>query len=503
MYSFSNEVPKKEKVLLEIKKKSETKEAEGLEEEVNSTENSLVEETDESKSRVCNISECPHNKYGKFDECKKHFMERHRKNGKFKWSPSKNGFKSLKDILKCYGHVYYFGDITIDHLNSGIRSKFPLTCIDCDYYWMPTINGLINKGTGCPDCSGCAPMNLERFKKKMEKRPEIDISEVKKEHVINSRSNVPVSCKACGHSWCPVVFSLTGKNMTGCPECAENIRYNLERFKSKMRNRPEIDISGVKEEHISGHKSHVPVKCVVCDYGWSPSIDDLVNMESGCPSCCRQIPWTYKRFKEEMKEKRPDIDISNVKKEHVNKGGKSKVPVKCRKCKHSWLSTIIGLIQKQSGCPKCNLSRAVRAIMKYLDDLGVNHEEEKTFEGLVFESCLRIDIYIPTFPGVSLPICLEYDGNRLGSHFRYSNEEEKESHFLTVKRDQIKDNYIMSNGMHMVRIPYTCFPNYLIEKLYIALDATFAYLKTRSKPRLYWADWTPYEKRDEQLTAED
>jgi hypothetical protein len=163
---------------------------------------------------------------------------------------------------------------------------------------------------------------------------------------------------------------------------------------------------------------------------------------------------------------------------------------------------IYGVIVKETGTDEnevINSSKAIKVITKYFDDLKIIHREEKTFEGLIDKGNLRIDIYIPRFPDIDFPICIEYDGNYPGSHFSYIDETGKQNHISTVKRDKIKDKFALDNRMHMVRIPYTCFSNNSIEQLVENLELAFEFLKSKKEPFLYLADVEPYRERDDYL----
>ena len=646
-------------------------------------------------SNTCNVSKCKNKKHGKFDECKGHFMERHRKGPRFKWSPPEAGFKTITNILKCYPDIYGFDTVEVRHVQNGVQSKIPLTCLSCGEEWLPCTNDLINHGRGCPFCAGVAPWTFPRIQKEMKERPEIDMSKVTEDHIKGIRSELPVSCTDCDYAWNPSIESLV-VNKSKCPQCNGRVRWCLDKLHKEMENRPEIDLSQVTEEHInkgrdshipalckkcnytwkptirslvtkgagcercggyakwtlkliheralarpeidfsevkaehidngkesripvsckkSGHKwwpsihtlfngghgcskcygndpytlsrfqykmedrkeidisqvreehiqnsksripvscihchyeweptianlvsgsgcidcaglvrwclarfrramkhrttidisrvtendiknnrSHVPVFCKECGHSWKPSICTLINSGCGCPNCAGKLPITLQTFSKRMEDS-PEIDLSEVAEEHFG-SIKNRVPVSCADCGHSWCPSISSLINGRRGCPKCKSSKGVKAITSYLDKLGIEYEQEITFEGLSYHDKLKIDIYIEKFPGINRPICIEYDGDYPGSHFFYRDEAEMERHRITVKRDKIKDDFVTTNRMHMIRIPYTCFVKNSIEQMSDTLDESFNYLKLKKKSCLYLADKELYEERDSNL----
>ena len=591
----------------------------------------IREEIEPNKdNRYCNVENCKEKKHGRFDECKDHFMKRHRKGSNFKWSPPEVGYKTIMDILECYPHVYSTNQISKNDIKNGKDSKISISCIKCNHKWKVTVGHLINSGTSCPECAGSIRWNLERFKNRMSERTNINISRIKEKDILNQNSHVKVSCNTCHHEWSPTIGHLTGdktgcpscaghipwnlKSFTkamkkfpninisgveekdiinensrvrvfcnrcnhlwspiisslvrghgcsacygnipwslkrfkeamrerkeinidrviedhikgekskiplscnicsyewnpllstvtnklhGCPNCAGNAPYTLEMFKARMLDRPEINISGVTKEHIKGAKSKIPIKCNECNYDWECGIYHLIKDKSGCPNCSNKAPYSLKIFLEKISN-RDDIDITKVREEHIENCG-SCIPIKCKRCKFKWNPKISSLVHKKSGCPRCKTSKAIRFMTKYFTVSEIDFEIEKIFENLVYINKLRVDIYIPEMEGIKYPICVEYDGDFPGSHFSYETDEERERHILTVKRDKIKDKYAKDNKMHMIRIPYTCFPNNSEEKLKETLEEALEILKTKKKPFLCLMDEELYKRRDENLLEE-
>lgn len=394
----------------------------------------IREEIEPNKdNRYCNVENCKEKKHGKFDECKEHFLERHKEGNKFRWSPAEVGYKTVINTLKCYPHIYKTEKIRIDQITTGSYSKIEVICSVCSYSWFVAICNLFGGVSGCPDCAGLAPWTLERLLKRMSNRKDLDLNKIKEHHIKTNSSHLPVSCRNCDYAWNPILSDLVNKNY-GCPDCGGKLRWTLERFQKKMLNRKEINISLVKEDHIKSENGYVPVSCLKCGHKWKPSIKGLISMKTGCP--------------------------------------------------------------------KCKNSKGIRCLEEHLNFLNIGFEIEKKFKNLHLEDKLRVDIYIPKMEGIKYPIFLEFDGDFPGSHFSYRNDREKERHILTVKRDKIKDNYAMNNKMHMIRIPYTCFPKNSEEKLKETLEEALGILKTKKKPYLCLMDEDLYRRRDENLSKE-
>ena len=187
-----------------------------------------------------------------------------------------------------------FSRVTESHITEGNNSKIPLTCYKCKYQWEPTINSVINGNKGCPDCTGHVPYTLERFLKKVEelqKTDTIDFSQVTESHITEGvHSHIPLTCKKCSHQWRPTIHSVINGGH-GCPDCADRVPYTLERVLQKaetLKRTDMIDFSRVNDSVITkGCYSHIPLTCKKCGHRWEPTINSVINHNTGCPRCRR------------------------------------------------------------------------------------------------------------------------------------------------------------------------------------------------------------------------
>lgn len=99
------------------------------------------------------------------------------------------------------------------------------------------------------------------------------------------------------------------------------------------------------------------------------------------------------------------------------------------------------------GCVK---SRGENKISEYLDNLGLQHIRQHTFDDCRDVRPLRFDFYVP-----ALNMCIEYDG---AHHFYpvdyagFGEDWAEEEHVRTKLHDSIKDEYCSNNGIKMVRV---------------------------------------------------
>ena len=115
------------------------------------------------------------------------------------------------------------------------------------------------------------------------------------------------------------------------------------------------------------------------------------------------------------------------------------------------------------GCPYCFdtkkfvFSKGEKSIEKVLQDLNVAYLPQYTFENCRDKNMLPFDFYLP-----DLNKCIEYDGQH---HYHpvtfngVSKERAKENHLITLKHDEMKNQYCESNNIELLRIPYYDFKN--------------------------------------------
>jgi len=432
----------------------------------------------------------------------------HQCNGTVKWN-----LERLKAALENRPEIDT-SLVTEEHIRSN-RSVIPLRCTNCSYEWSPNISNL-TRGSQCPQCVGKVPWNLKNFLEAMENEPDIDTSLVTEEHINGNKSHVPLLCKVCNYNWSPSIDKIMhGRN---CPNCSGHARWDLKRFKSSMEDRVEIDISLVKEEHINGCNSHIPLLCAICKYSWETSITSVFHGGHGCPQCSKNAKWDLKRFTSAM-ESRTDIDISLVTEDHINgcnsriplicklcnynwspsighvvnsgsscpecygnirwnlerfrtamesrkeidtslvteehiNNSKSHVPLLCKKCNHQWCPVIGSVINSKRGCPSCRSSKGEQAIVNILNEYQIPYTREITFSSLPRK---RFDF---SFKYNDKDCLLEFDG---GQHFFYNSFFHTDEYEFKERQeiDRVKTLHALANGYTLIRIDFTQIDNIL------------------------------------------
>lgn len=458
----------------------------------------------------CIVQECTTQRHGPFPECKEHFHIRHREgNTTYRFTPARKGFMKFKGILDCYPKLFDTSLMREEQINNGKDSKPTIKCMICKFdRWTPTISHLLNDGTKCSSCSGAFLYDLQYLLFKTQKIEWLDFSGIKETDINDGcHSRIKPTCKNCGYSWITSIRSII-QNESRCPDCCGHMAINSkERLIRRLQDKPElfeqINLDRVTDDHIHNVDSVIPAGCNKCGYEWDIIIRYLLQ-STGCKRCAQKIPWNLDRVIATISVSNPKIRINrNTLNNICITTAQSMLDIECI-CGAQWSSSVIDFIHSRNGkCINCDppppRSLGMNYIISVLDLRGIKYLLEKKFEELKDIEHLRMDIFILHTP---FSINIEFDGNYPGSHFKYlkNDEESKQNHIRTVRRDRIKDAFCQANNIHSLRIPFTCFPRSVtIKQIDELLWKEFIFLSNCIKPTIRYADPTPYIKRDEHL----
>ncbi len=179
-------------------------------------------------------------------------------------------------------------------------------------------------------------------------------------------------CSKCNHEWKTSIAERTGRDKTGCPECAK-IRGGINRRKSNLRRNGSIAITNpellkrwnyernsVSPEQITeGSGEKFWWKCDKCGYEWE-SVISHVKRTAGCPYCNHKVVITGKNdiatlYPELMDEwdfeSNAELDPTKI-----SKGSGKRANWICKECGHKW-SAAIHTRTGGSGCPRCAIEK--------------------------------------------------------------------------------------------------------------------------------------------------
>lgn len=164
-----------------------------------------------------------------------------------------------------------------------------------------------------------------------------------------------------------------------------------------------------------------------------------------CPACKGNKKLTTEEFiirASEIHDDKYDYIFSNV------NGSRNKVKIICPT--HGEFMQVVDSHLRGHGCPKCNESKGEKLIKWYLDKIGIEFQQEKTFDGCVDIRKLRFDFYLPNYNS-----CIEFDGIHHFEVIEYGDGKLKD----TIKKDNIKNKFCNDNNIPLLRIKYTDIDN--------------------------------------------
>jgi predicted Zn-ribbon and HTH transcriptional regulator/very-short-patch-repair endonuclease len=431
---------------------------------------------------TCCEPTCDDDAHGVFPSCKRHL----RGSARFRWTPPSTGLATLQNIPHIHD-IFDLSDVTEAHIDAGKRSHVPLICKVCEYAWSPMISDVIHGGTGCPDCGGNVPLTLDRLLQRartLKKTELIDFGAVTEDHIdTGTRSHIPLQCKKCKYAWSPMINDVIHGD-TGCPYCATNGPYTIERLLKRARalNKTEsIDFGEVTEDHIdTGTRSRVPLLCKKCKFEWSTRISNIIHGHTGCPDCAGQAPYTIDRLLQRARllKKTELIDFGNVTEAHIVAGNQSHIPLRCRKCKFEWLPTISNVLNKNSGCPKCRTSKMEAHGMKTLASIqSTSSLDPRHWQILHFEPQFRLEgsqhrpgymgstttaqkadfmLRVRIADGTVRTVVLELDGQQHFQQVYFGGGVDTATALQKRRHDDLqKDLYCKERGWCILRISYS------------------------------------------------
>lgn len=263
-------------------------------------------------------------------------------------------------------------------------------------------------------------------------------------------------------------------------------RYTLDIFleRAEAAHDKKFNYSQVKEHHINGAESNVPITCNVCYYEWEPTINNHLNGKRGCPDCAGNAPWTLQRFLTKAKKIHGDkYDYSCITEDHI-KNSKSRIPIICRNCQDSLLPDISHHINRKSGCQRCCFNKGSKVALEWLKSI-----EER--EGIIIQCSISPmgEFRIRTPNGrhykadgyhASTNTIYEYYGDYWhGNPKIYNlsdiNKTKKKSYGELYQRTIDRENYIKSLGYNLVIKWGTDFD---VHKFLLSFDEVIAKLNT-------------------------
>lgn len=166
----------------------------------------------------------------------------------------------------------------------GSTSKAVCRCEIDGYEWSTRIKDLVNKGTGCPQCSGNRKLTAEEYVERINAKPNVRFVRWDGEFKGN-KSKAVCHCEIDGYEWSATATSLTAKN-SRCPKCCGTLNQTPEEYIERINARPNIQFVRWDGD-FKGRRTKAVCYCDIDGYEWSARVDHLIHKGTGCPYCAR------------------------------------------------------------------------------------------------------------------------------------------------------------------------------------------------------------------------
>lgn len=129
------------------------------------------------------------------------------------------GKRFMNEVVEIHGNKYDYDLNTVSHIR-GAYSVINIICMTCNYKWSSAVSNHTHNKSGCPNCAGKAPWNLDRLITKGNKihNNKYDYSLIGNRETLTSTTYVKLRCKSCNYIWNTSIANHI-YNRCGCPKC--------------------------------------------------------------------------------------------------------------------------------------------------------------------------------------------------------------------------------------------------------------------------------------------
>jgi len=349
--------------------------------------------------------------------------------------------KELKSVL---GEDY--GDYEIVGKYQTRTEKILMKHNICGYEYKARPEVLL-KGYGkCPVCFNAGSLDTKLFQRKVANLSDDEYTVLGECN--NAHSKVSIRHNKCGHEW-----KITPSNfMTGhrCPKCANALRRcQLKRSNEEFKN--EVDDLYGDEYSVIGEYKNANTKVLVChnkcgfEYKIRPSTFLKKRREGQCPVCYSDSNLiNTKSFKKKVQ--RLVGDEYTVLGEYD--GARSKISIKHNKCGGKYDVRPYAFLMGRR-CPHCALSKGEGMIAKFSRKQNLDFEPQVTFNECKGDNLLSFDFKYTNGENIVL---IEFDGKQHYKPIDYFGG--KKQWEKQVLRDRIKDEFVLSHNIPLLRVNY-------------------------------------------------
>jgi len=361
---------------------------------------------------------------------------------------TKNGNK----IIDCWDKIKN-GDIKPRHILKGSKGQYWFICdnYNCKHSYKPQIVNIINNQSDSP-CVYCTENSMNRQLCKEENclqcyNNSFASFKVKTKNGIlkvdcwNEEKNILKKCEKC-------------INKTKCKKCLKNLTINVS----------------PRDIFLSSNKYYW-FTCDICLHNFDSKLGNITILNRWCPYCC--IPCkklcpdencshcyqkSFASFDYKTKNGKLKVDCwsdeNALKPREVIKYCNKKFWFNCDNCQKPFYSALSQIVGQITWCPNCIIYKGEEVIETTI--LSLNYKSNKQFK---FNDC-RNKLPLPfdnCITELNMYILIEHDGIQHFSLKKYKGKGYSIKDWLQrVKRDLIKNAYIVPHNMILVRISYNC-----------------------------------------------
>ena len=264
--------------------------------------------------------------------------------------------------------------------------------------------------------------------------------EIISKEYINAHTKLKMRCIS-GHE-CEISWN-NFSNGKRCKQChLESKRWTLDYIKNYLL---EYGYKLIKEvEQVSKGTRRFLVEC---PNGHQYEVDfSKFKIGRRCPTCQNQtfsFEYVKDYIEKEGYELLEDAYVNSI----------TEMKLRHKRCGNIVFSTFHGFKNGEKRCLYCKekIYRGEKAIQDYLNENEIDFVTQKRFEDCKDIQTLPFDIYIPKYN-----LIIEYDGEQ---HFDIKHSFDKESFWIGIYHDAIKNSYCEEKNINLLRIPFWEFEN--------------------------------------------
>lgn len=351
-------------------------------------------------------------------------------------------------------HEEYVDELAIKNPNievigQYINTNIPILhkCLIHGTEWMAQPTNVLY-GKKCPDCANEGrrknnSMSHEEYVRQLSiKNPTIEVIE----KYINAKTKILHHCLIHDFYWEITPTSVLSKK-SGCPKCkkekfAKSTTKTKEEYVAELLTKnPNIELIG----NYLGNKVHTRHYCKLHNYSFD-STPDVILRGCGCKFCgtekiADKKRKTHEQYLTELKEINPDIIALET-----YDGALIPILHKCLIDGHEWHARPANILFG-NGCPQCHESSGERKVRQWLEKHNIPYIFQQPFKDCRDIKPLPFDFYLPTYNS-----CIEYDDRQHFEPIEYFGGQD--AFEITIKHDNMKNEYCKDNGISLLRIPY-------------------------------------------------